>query len=193
MHRPTVLTHSDTVPSAPPIRRIVTKRGYVILEWRTDDTFVWAYEHRVVMGLPAGHVHHVNGVKSDNRRENLEVLEPRQHMRRHHPQQWDRAEATKLYTEGATLPQVSQALGVHSGNISRGLREVGVAMRQPWESRHPIDLAAVAEFRCAGWTYAKIAAHMGYHQRALMAALRRERLKSGGPRLAVGKHLETRA
>jgi hypothetical protein len=44
-------------------------------------SYVEAYEHRVVMGLPdhALEIHHVNGVKTDNRRENLVALSKSDH------------------------------------------------------------------------------------------------------------------
>ncbi|HET8777943.1 MAG TPA: HNH endonuclease [Candidatus Limnocylindria bacterium] len=47
--------------------------------------------HRAVMELALGrplrsdeHVHHINEVKTDNRPENLEVVSPAEHVRRHH-------------------------------------------------------------------------------------------------------------
>lgn len=42
--------------------------------------------HRVIIGAqPGEHVHHRNGERLDNRRENLELLEPGEHKRRYHP------------------------------------------------------------------------------------------------------------
>ena len=75
-------------------RRILTSRGYVHIRLSKDDFFYpmchnklddcqWGviYEHRLVMAKHLGRcltkeevVHHKNGVKSDNRLENLELL-----------------------------------------------------------------------------------------------------------------------
>lgn len=48
-------------------------------------------EHRVIMEVHLGrtlergeHIHHLNGVKTDNRLENLEVISAEEHTRRHH-------------------------------------------------------------------------------------------------------------
>lgn len=44
--------------------------------------------HRLIMGAPTGiHVHHQNNNGLDNRKVNLELLEPRDHSRKHAPGQ----------------------------------------------------------------------------------------------------------
>ena len=62
--------------------------GYV--EVRVGGVYV--LEHRAIMAAHVGrdlrtdeHVHHRNGVKSDNRLENLEILSIADHAREHHP------------------------------------------------------------------------------------------------------------
>jgi hypothetical protein len=70
------------------------KNGYVYILCpdhvrATRDGYV--LEHRLVMErelgrllLPTEVVHHINGVKDDNRPENLTVLDDREHKRLHH-------------------------------------------------------------------------------------------------------------
>lgn len=67
---------------------LMTSTGYVKVwdqEW-ADHSSGWTLEHRVVMGKLLGrklrsdeHVHHVNGVKDDNRPENLVILGASEH------------------------------------------------------------------------------------------------------------------
>ena len=67
-------------------RRYLNHRGYVRLRWLIGpQTYAEAYEHRLVMGFPPRHmhVHHVNGDKLDNRRENLAVLTASEHQKLH--------------------------------------------------------------------------------------------------------------
>lgn len=66
--------------------------GYWMLfcPWHPSSSNGWVFEHRILAERRAGrllrrdeHVHHINEDPLDNRLENLEVLSPREHHRRH--------------------------------------------------------------------------------------------------------------
>lgn len=99
-----------------PDHPLANKQGYV-LEHR-----LVAWEHYGPFD-PRDDVHHVNGVKTDNRPENLEVLTPEAHGREHHV--IDRDRAVEMYRSGMTTIEVAKALGTFPGNVSRMLRSKG--------------------------------------------------------------------
>lgn len=69
-------------------------RGYVLI-WKPEhqyaDCLGYVYEHRLNYEeyhkcciLPWGHIHHINGIKSDNNGENLQLLTNNEHIKLHY-------------------------------------------------------------------------------------------------------------
>lgn len=77
------LRPGDPVPAGEP-RRYLSRDGYMRLRWLVGpDQYVEVYEHRLVAGLPEGHVHHKDHNKLNNDPANLEVLDIVEHARHH--------------------------------------------------------------------------------------------------------------
>lgn len=60
-------------------RWYIDRSGYVYAQRGRYPIFM----HRLITGARGGHVHHRNGVRSDNRRSNLEVLSAAAHRDAH--------------------------------------------------------------------------------------------------------------
>ncbi len=154
------LKHGDSVPTSEP-RRFKNVHGYVVLRWRVGPRqYVEALEHRVAMGLPLPtvHVHHRNGIKDDNRPENLELMTERDHHRLHVPISFDVEEAASLYAQGWTTVQLGERYSIDSSCVWRALSGRGVRLRSHSEALHvAVDADAVRRMHLAGYSAPAIA------------------------------------
>ena len=124
------LRPGDPIPDWPPDWRWVDGEGYVVLSWRMGiREVIICREHRVVMGLPAGDVHHINHQRSDNRRENLSLLDASAHTRLHHPIGWDVAQAHKLYQQGWSLRAIAAQVSVSKTAVGKVFKKRGLPLR----------------------------------------------------------------
>ena len=185
------LRGGEKVPTSAP-RKYRQKSGYIILRWTIGRyAEVEVREHRVVNGfvLPGSiHVHHKNGIRDDNRRENLQFLSQSDHAKIHNQPRFNIGEATQLYGEGWSLPRLAEKYGIHSVSIMRTLKRYGVAMRtmsEAWAYRTNktrLDVGEVTDLLRKGYRVAFIASLFGVSRWPVEAI----RVSAGIPPFPVG-------
>lgn len=62
--------------------------------------------------LSTEHIHHINGKRSDNRLENLRVVDRLSHLGEHAEQRFDTQRAIDLRRSGASYQKIADELGV---------------------------------------------------------------------------------
>lgn len=89
-------------------------------------------QHRVVMesiiGRPllrSEHVHHINGDRSDNRPQNLQLIDGREHIRQHREERWSMREAISLRAQGKTFREIGEILSASTQAVYAGMRNNG--------------------------------------------------------------------
>ncbi len=131
------LQPGEPLPSGDP-SRYVTPHGYVVLRWLVAPAcYVEIFEHRLVCGRPpAGlEVHHINGVKTDNRRENLQVITPSKHGQL--AVTFDVEKAIEAYRSGMSYPAIGRMLGVCHVGVMRAMKHRGhVSRPSPKDKTH---------------------------------------------------------
>ncbi len=161
------------MPAANP-RRYIAPNGYVVLRWMiAPGEHVEAWEHRIVMGRPKGKaVHHKNGVRHDNRLENLEICTSSDHGVHHRKYDWN--EVVRLYQSGLSQPEVAGRVGASAGQVSRILKRMGVPARSISEAgtKHHID-SQVLGMHARGWTQRQMTEVLGVSRSVLTDRYRR--------------------
>jgi len=76
--------------------------------------------------LDSEDVHHDNGRKSDNRLENLVVVDHLEHSIHHNQLRWSPEDAIKLISDGMSLRAAAAKLGVSRPCMAKGLRKRGL-------------------------------------------------------------------
>lgn len=157
----------------------IAKNGYRVFRIRG----VLVLEHRWLMEQALGHpldpgevVHHKNGIKTDNRLENLEVLTNAYHVSTHSMEQrWEgiegfREEVMRLLETGMTSREVAAQLGVHYETVRNVARGRGLTV---WRGHRGPSLQSegMALFR-QGLSKTDVAERLGVHRNTVDRWLR---------------------
>ena len=112
----------------------ISWNGYIVVkapkEYKNPCIGGWVYEHRLVLEnklgrllLPKEIVHHKNGIKTDNRPENLEVMFRKDHMGRHGNPQAVRESSKTHCPHGHPYNKVNTYFPPEGGRVCRTCRK----------------------------------------------------------------------
>jgi predicted transcriptional regulator len=188
------LRPGESAPTSEP-RRYKSADGYMRLRWLVGpQQYVECYEHRLVAGMPSEsmEVHHLNGIRDDNRPENLAVLTPEEHQAQHAPS-WVE-DAVALYEAGWSTTDIAKMLRLDPSVVYRSLALRGVRFRtQADYKRAGLDQEEIERLALdEGLTGQEIAVLLGVGRGAVRGILRDRGVQTLGRRRPSGDDAELR-
>lgn len=127
----------------------------------------------------AEEVHHINGIRTDNRPDNLMPLSASEHRAIHAKLNakvdWDAVPA--MYESGMTVTAIAKAVGSWDGNVSRQLRKRGIRPIPGERQRTILDSVVVLRLWHEGKRPEAIAVALGVSRTPVEKVLREHGIK----------------